>query len=397
MFINKFNLNIIFWILLFLLLYSNYTPSTFVFDNRAILCVFVMLVIFIRLIISKHKLVLLDFPSLILILSYLLLFILDMKKGLYASAVGSLMFVSIIVVISSYDYEKTFKQIVNFNHLLNLLSLYFFITAIIFFNKNTGRSIFGLSIPFFLSFTSQASLIPALLVFPLSIYTLFYVKYQRFFFILLTIVICFGGNVYVAIFIAVFLYFIIDKFSRLTFILLPFIFLLILTIIISHYGSYFFNKTIELRSIANKELLKGNTKLDWEIERKISGTERFAFYYDQISGFKHNFIFGSSSFKDFQSLGSVIFKFGLRGGIMALLLMSTFFGFLLNELYKYNKFFPEKKIGVVLIYSLIIQTIVYNEMGFYSLFSIALFFILVKLLMAKNSECQMNERSLMGV
>jgi hypothetical protein len=375
--------SLVFLILLFLLLYSNYTPSNFVFENRVVFCGVVTLLMIIRLFTAKKKITKVDFTTLLLVFSFTYLSVLDAAKGLYASSVGSLMLALIILAINTYVFEKNLKQVIILNQFFDILSLIFFILA--FYISERGRNVFGLSIPYFTSFTSQPSLIPALLVLPFAIYLIFYREYRIFYFTILTIAVCFSGNVYMAIFIAFILYFLINKFSKVTFILLPFFLMIVFLAGISYGGSSFWPKSIELRKQA-KELVNKKGATDWKIERMISGTERFAYYYEQMVSTKENILFGSSSNKDFQSLGSVILKFGLRGGIVILLSMTVFIGILLSLLYEFNKSFPERRIGVVLIYSLIIQEVVYNEMGFYSLYAIALFYILIKLLKEKLDE-----------
>ena len=398
MIFNKIRLNLIFWILLFLLFYSNYTTNSFVYDNRIFFSVIFILSIIFRFFRLKNKVLVLDIPSKILIFSYSVLAFLDLAKGLYASALGSLMLVLIILIINSYNFKEIFNQIVNLNRFNNFLSLIFLITPIIYFDSNTARNVLGLPVPYFLSYTSQASLIPALLMLPLAIYFLFYVKYHKFNFLLLTIAISFGGNVYTSIVAACIFYFIINKFSKFIFIATPFFLMIIFTVSLYTIGSSFFDKTAELR--AQVRIAKANNDsntLDWKMERTISGTERLAFYYDQIKSFKVNLFWGSSSSNDFQSLGSLILKFGIRGGILILFTMSYFLAYLLNELYKFNNEFANKKLGVVLLYSLIIQAVVYNEMGFYSHYALVLLFIVYKLLKAKNTELQSNEVDLVSI
>jgi hypothetical protein len=380
---TKYLPNIVFWILLFLLLYSNYTISSFVYDYRILFCSIVTLLILVRLFTIKDKIGTVNIPTLILIFSYFFLSVLDLAKGLYASALGSLMFVFMIMVINSYNFEKTFKQIVTLNQFNNILALIFFITAIIFTGR--GRNVFGFTVPYFTSYASQPSLIPALLMLPIAIYLLFYEKYQTFFFTILTIAVCFSGNAYMAIFIALLLYFIINRFSKFLFIVIPFLLMIVFILCLSYLDSTYSNKSLMLSTKA-KEFTNSKGALDWKIERTISGSQRFGLYSDQLKSTGKNILLGSSSVKDFQSLGSIMLKFPLRGGVVILITMTIFLGYLLSELYKYNKFFPDKKVGVVLAYSLVIQAIVYNEMGFYSLYTIALLFILIKLLQVKNKN-----------
>ena len=391
--LTKFRSNTVLIILLFLLLYSNYASTSFVYENRILFSALVILIILIRLFTNSKSVTSFNTQALILIFTFSYLSLLDLIKGFYASSLGCLMFTLIIIVINTYCFEKIFRQITWLNQLNNILSFCLFITAIIFFNGR-GRNVFGIAIPYFTSYTSQPSLIPALLMLPLAIYLLFYEKYQRFYFVILTIALCFGGNAYVAIIIAFILYLVINKFSKFVFIALPFILMIFINISISYVGSTFLEKTIELRAEARKGKLNKRGALDWKFERLISGTERFAYYYDQIVSTKKNLLVGSSSVKDFQSLGSLILKFSLRGGILTLLSISLFFIFLLNELYKYNKNYPNKKAGTVLFYSLIVQTLVYNEMGFFSHYAIALFFIANLLLLEKNKEFKSKELAL---
>jgi hypothetical protein len=376
--------NIVFLILIFLLLYSNYTQTTLVYDHRIIFCTVLVLMLLIRIFTIKNTLVLrlIDIPTLLIVFTYSLLTILDLFKGLYASSLGCLMFVLIVLVINTFLFEKLFKQIEILNVVNNYLSL-LFIILVLFFVDTRIRNVFGISIPLFLSYTIQPSLIPALIMLPFAIYLLFSPKYKNTFFILVTCVICFSGSVYFAVLIAILLYYIINRFSKILFVVFPFLLMLTFSLSISIAGNTLRKKSIELRSEA---YASNKGVLDWAFERLISGTERLAFYNDQIITTKKNILFGSKSAFDNQSLGSLIMKFGIRGGILALLAMSLFFGYLMLELYKYNKRFPDKRVGVVLLYSLIIQAMIYNEMGFYSHYSIAIFFISYSLLRAKNSE-----------
>jgi len=386
---KKYSFNPVFWFLIFLLLYSNYTPTSFVYDNRVLFSILIVLLALARLILVKTKFTIVDIPTSLVIASFSLLTIFDLIKGLYASSLGSVMFVLIILVTATYNYEKTFQQITLLNKLINIASLIFMIAVIVFFNGR-ARNIFGIPLPYFISFTSQPSLIPALIMVPYGMYLLFYKKYETLIFTMLTILLCFSGNVYMAIIIAAVLYFIINQLSKRLFIMLPFLLMIILFVFISIVGNTFREKSIEMRLKA-KEFTNSRGTIEWKMERLISGTERFAFYYEQIRSTEENLLIGSDSAKDFQSLGSLILKFGIRGGIIVMIMMTAFLGFLLNELYKFKNSFPEKKVGVVLIYSLIIQAMVYNEMGFFSLFTICLLYILYALLKAKNEQATISQ------
>ena len=362
--------------------------SSFVYDNRIIFSIILLLSIFFRFYSVKNKKNVFTIHSKILIFTFCILGILDLIKDLYASALGSLMIVFIIIVFNTYNFEETFKQIITLNQFNNILSLFFLISAFLFIDENSSRNFFGLSLPFILSYTGQASLIPALLMLPISIYLLFYERYQKFYFIILTILMCLGGNAYMAIIVASILFFFIGRISKSLFICLPFILIIFNILFSAYFVNTFLPKSEEKNIIQNAENVNFN---DWAAERTESGNQRIACFYEQFSIFEKNIFYGSSSSYDFQSLGSIIIKFGIRGGSLTLISISLFYVFLLKELYMYNKLFPDRKLGVVLLYSLIIQSVVYNEMGFFSHYSIALLFIACELLRIKNNTIIINE------
>ena len=282
----KFNLVLL--ALLFLLFNFPITRYTFVYDNRAYFAAPLALLMAIRVLASLTLLdrsISLDVPSKILILAFSILAVLDLVRGNYSPAVGSLLFVLLVLAFNTYNSGKLFRQIVILNRVLDMLVLYSLGTFFFIYGPLSTVSLYGLSIPRFTSFAQQASLVPIIFLLPLSVFLLFSTKRRVFCFIYFTLALCFSGSTYIALMVAFGLLFVIDRIPKALFVALPFILVIVYSSAVLYSISEFvpiefsaYKKGEEYYSLTEfrEDIASGNeAPADWVDMRLMSGLERF--------------------------------------------------------------------------------------------------------------------------
>jgi len=253
-------------------------------------------------------------------------------------------------------------------------------------NIDTKNPFFGFIIPRMNGPVQQASLLPAYFLFPLGI-ALAYSKVSKFklFMILTFILMALSGNVYVGLLSALLVFIFRSIIPKTAFAFFPYLVLFILTSVIF---AFFFNELV------SPDLVKGNLRelgildsgtaedTNVTMHRISSGSVRLLFLANQFSGILQSYFLPASEEILSLSLGSGIYRLGLEGGGLALILSAwvyfKLFSFSIEGFQKKTSSLTNQ-FGYCLIYSMLFQAAVYNDYGFSTYYGFMMFAVIINL------------------
>jgi len=234
----------------------------------------------------------------------------------------------------------------------------------------------------------QKSLLPAYILLPLSISLVFSkVRGSVIWVLVLLVLSTLGGSVYVSLLFAAVIYVLKDYVHKLVFVITPFIFLVVFLGVLS----YLFYDTYDINTI--KETIESSAIIDDNanplFNRLGSGFTRLLLIGYQTLGFVNVFPEPAGVQLVSRTFGSNIMTNGLRGGVFGLLLSLMVYYALIKAVSeklvsKVNSSDKTTKFGLALMYSLIFQSMIYNDYGFSNYYGFLMFAIILILFSKRN-------------
>lgn len=367
---------------------------------------FLMVILLFIIISSKGTLYRINYESIIYISYVFLLFIMDVAMEIgYKKIVASLlMFMSIFIILKLNFFEiKSFLLIFNnVNLIFSIFTLIFFVFFITGWIENIclisncegflnirylinydSIIIFDeYQFPRFTGYLIQSSLIPAYFLFPLALaLSVSKISKVKIFIILSFVIIGLGGSGIFSLIVAVIFYFIIDKLPKLLILTLPFIIFILISFL-----------TYLVYSTAFGEVLSSNStyifgqELRYVRERMLSGIARILIIGDLYHEVFESLPFGRGS-DNVGKFGSLILTSGLKMGFGGMLIMIIIYYKLFEIIYinlKINSGNKSVVFGLSLLYSLLIQSLSYNDYGFSTYYGFIMFFLTSSLLNSRK-------------
>ena len=243
-------------------------------------------------------------------------------------------------------------------------------------HADTSISIGGVMVLRGVGHLTQASLFPAYILLPLSIVLAYSRVHPAGVFVLLLFTfLSMGGNSYVAIAFAVVLYFLHNFFSRKMLVVLPFIFLTIFLCVLALVFYDVFDPN-SIKSISRNAA--GSINQDDPLTNRLgSGFSRLILISFATIEYFNNFPLPSDSQVLSLTFGSNIVTNGLRAGFFGALISAIIYYKLfktISEGLKESRTHDRMKIfGFCLMYSIVFQSMVYNDFGFSTYYGLVMF------------------------
>jgi len=238
------------------------------------------------------------------------------------------------------------------------------------------------------AYLQQKSLLPAYILLPLSISLVFSkVRWWVVWVLLLLVLSTLSGTVYVSLLFVIVIYVLKDHVHKLVFVISPFVFLVVFLGVLY----YQFYDIYDVNPI--KETMRSLVVMDDNINplanRLGSGFARLILIGFQVVEFVNVFPEPAGVKILSNTFGSNIMTNGLRGGVVGLLLSLVLYFALIKAVTeelvnKENSSNKTTKFGLSLMYSLIIQSMVYNDYGFSNYYGFLMFTIILILFSKRN-------------
>lgn len=399
-------------ILIFLLYFmAPLTSFTALYDYRLVGLCF-LIVYFLPLKFSFRKL---DGPMYgrlesLFILLFSLFFLLDLTKGFILTAVGDALFIFLIIIMSAISVESLRKAFEEYNRVVNIMAIFFIfyvILATVFPSdigdinipliKSFGYYGFGgLQFPQLIFLADQASTIPVVVVAPL-LFSLFYdERISRFRYTIVALFLSLGGSFYVFVAIGIFAIPFLKFLPKSILCGLPIFAIVLFTSISILMLQNLSGMTNILdvnedgRTLIRKELIEGTFPdlgiSGYLVTRMGSAIERAFTLVWQYETYAKSPVLGAWDILDFSTLGSILLKFGIRGGVIGICLGILIFITSIRTVVDFSKQNSDKLIYCSFVYSFLIQPIIYNENGFGSGFAMMMILLISKLFMVNNTQ-----------
>ena len=248
----------------------------------------------------------------------------------------------------------------------------------------------------------QASLIPAYFLLPLSI-SLAFLNKNQLKVIIPIILLCFlsmGGNTYFALIITFFTYMLSSFIPRYLLIAIPFITLFLVMVV-----TFFFTMDLydpgaikevsrQVSSNFHENYLGGNNALN---NRLSSAVGRLSLIGFQVNAFFEHFPFPAPESIVNLTIGGNLMTNSLRGGffgfIATIFMYYILFWGVTKNLCKNNSLNKVKRLGFSLIYSLILQSFIYNDFGFSTYYGYIIFSIIILLSFSRENNSQVPQKT----
>jgi len=277
-----------------------------------------------------------------------------------------------------YYYNDIGNVSWNSKTLLNLLG-----------NSDTTFQLFGFHIPRMTGNLIQASLIPAYYLLPLSIaLSASSVSAKKVVIITVFSLFTLSGTVYFALFIAFIVYILRNKIPRWLFLYGPFI---IFLFYVALSWSICADNAGNIRHYANLEL----TGINAVDNRLNSGVVRFAMITETLRYIFESLPFGVRK-PDFGIFGGLILTNCYRSGILGAVLTAFFYFKLYGLIYFRLRIRGNsrlEKFGLCLMYSLLLQGMVYNDYGFSTYYGFAMLMVILVTINNRVTLCPLRTRA----
>ena len=337
-----------------------------------------------------------------LLLLYITFFFLDLSRGFFLTAAGDALFIFIIAILCSFSPISIQAAFEKYNYFINKIAVLFIIIWVLAtiyppamegvdipLIKSFGYYDFGgIAIPQLIFVADQASTLPVVIIGPI-LFSLFYDRnIWRFRYTLLATLLSLGGSLYFFVIIGVLAIPLVKFIPKSIAIWLPIILITLILGFTLHFlrelagVSELLSIDEDSRTIMRQGLVlditPGFGQIDYLITRLGSAIERAFTLVWQYELFAKSPVLGSDYLIDSSSIGSIIIKFGIRGGIIGVLLGLGFFVISIKIIVDFSRKNPNKVIYSSFAYSYLIQPIAYNENGFMAPFALITILLIVR-------------------
>jgi len=267
-------------------------------------------------------------------------------------------------------------------------------------HADTWTVINGVKVPRVVGHLTQASLLPAYILLPLSI-VLVYSKVSLAGIIVLLsfVMLTLGGTAYVAIFFAIAIYIFSRFVSRQFLVFSPFVFLMVFLCFLGYmFYEYFDPNNIKFVTRAASKVFDEDGVI---LNRLASGVARLMLI--SFAAIEHiiTFPFPADTKVLSLTIGSNIITNGLRGGLFGSLLAAFLYYRLLKVITRGLKERRSQNrlqtFGFSLMYSLVFQAMVYNDFGFSTYYGLVMYACILVLSDRKNSSDELQEDKHFGI